>query len=148
MKTLVAIALLALPSALLAAPVPKEVKKEEKTEGTWQLESLNAFGRMAGIAGGQHWTLDAEGKVTSHLGPVPPANAQKNIQLVFDPKMKTCDYKYLNGNNISYPGMYELSGDTLKVACNLRGTGTRPTGADPGPDSYIWTFKRVKEEKK
>ena len=52
------------------------------------------------------------------------------------------------GSNVSYPGMYELDADTLKVSCNLKGTGVRPTTVDAGPDVYLWTFKRVKVEAK
>jgi len=143
MKMLAFVVWLAIPSALLAAPVPKEVKKEERTEGTWQLEALMAFGRPVGIGAGQHWTLDAEGNVTSHQGPVPPANAAKHLRLGFEPKTKAVDYIYTNNAGINYPGMYELNADTLKVCCNLKGTGVRPTAVDAGPDVYLWTFKRV-----
>ena len=145
-----ALAVLILGPALFAAPVPKEVKKEEKTEGTWQLETQLAYGRPInfGANSRQHWTLDAEGHVINHQGPVPPENARKAFQLVFETKSKAVDYKYTNGNNTRYPGMYELSGDTLKVCCNLKGTGVRPTTVDAGPDVYVWTFQRVKPEAK
>jgi uncharacterized protein (TIGR03067 family) len=150
MKRLAALALLALPSLLLAAPVPKEVKKEEKTEGTWQMESLLAYGRPINFGAGnqQHWTIDAEGQVISHQGPVPPENGRKAFQLVFEPKAKAVDYKYTNGNTTSYPGVYDLTGDTLKICCHMKGQGVRPTTVDAGPDVYLWTFKRVKAEEK
>lgn len=148
MMRIAALLLLAISSTLIAAPVPKEVKKEEKTEGTWQLESLSAFGRPAGLGGIQYWTLDAEGYVTTHQTPAPPENAVKHLQLAFEPKTKAVDYKYTNGNNTGYPGMYELDGDTLKICCNLKGTGVRPTTVDAGSDVYLWTFKRVKAEAK
>lgn len=148
MKMLAAIALLVIPSTLLAAPVPKEVKNEARTEGTWQLESLMAFGRPEGIGGAQHWTLDAEGDVSAHQGPVPPANGIKDFRLGFEPKTKAVDCIYASGPNAPYPGMYELTGDTLKVCCNLKGTGVRPTSVDAGPDVYLWTFNRVKVEVK
>lgn len=137
-------------SVLIAAPVPKEVKKEDRFEGTWQIESVNAFGRVVQFNGAnnQHWTLDAEGNMKSHQGPAVPDGAKSFIQLAFDPKLKTVEYKYTNGNNINYPGVYELVGDSLKVCCNLRGTGTRPANTDPAMDSYIWTLKRVKPEDK
>lgn len=149
MSRLLAIALVALSSSLLAAPVPREVKKEEKFEGTWQIESTVAFGRLVNVgAANQHWTLDAEGNMKSHNGPVVPENARSYIQLVIDPKAKTLDYKYTQGNNPIYPGTYELTGDTLKVCCNLKGNGSRPTTAESGPDVYLWTLKRVKTEGK
>ena len=150
MKLFAALALFALPISLLAAPVPKEVVKEEKTEGTWQLESLLAYGRPINFGAGnrQHWTIDAEGHVINHQGPVPPENARKAIQLVFEPKARAVDYKYTNGQNTSYPGMYELTGDTLKISCNLKGTGVRPTTVDAGPDVYLWTFQRAKPGEK
>lgn len=134
----------------VAAPVPKEVKKDDKFEGTWKIESLNAFGRVVqfGGANNQHWTLDAEGNMKTHQGPVALEAAKSFVQLAFDPKLKTVEYKYTNGNNINYPGVYELAGDSLKVCCNLRGTGTRPANTDPATDSYIWTLKRVTPEEK
>lgn len=149
MSRMSALALLAFSSALAAAPVPREIKKEEKFEGTWQIESTVAFGRLVNVgAANQHWTLDAEGNMKSHNGPVAPDNARSYIQLVIDSKAKTLDYKYTQQGNPTYPGVYELTGDTLKVCCNLKGTGTRPTTAESGPDVYLWTLKRVKAEAK
>ena len=149
MSRLATLALVALSSSLLAAPVPREVKKEEKFEGTWRVESTVAFGRLVNVgAANQHWTLDDVGNMKSHNGPVVPENARSYIQLVIDPKAKTIDYKYTQGNNPVYPGTYDLTGDTLKVCCNFKGTGNRPTTAESGPDVYLWTLKRVKEDKK
>ncbi len=149
MSRMSAITLLAFSSALAAAPVPKEVKKAEKFEGTWQVESTVAFGRLVNVgAANQHWTLDAEGNMKSHNGPTVPDNALSSVRFVIDPKLKTLDYTYTNGNNPPYPGTYELTGDTLKVSCNIKGTGNRPTTTEPGPDVYVWTLKRVKEGKK
>jgi len=149
MNRLSALALILIATTLVAAPVPKEVKNEQKFEGTWQLESVIAFGRPVNFGGGnQHWTLDAEGNLKSHNGPVPPENAKAYIQLVIDPKMKTLDYKYTQQGNPSYPGMYEMTGDTLKISCNLKGTNVRPAGVEAGPDVYLWTLKRVRPEDK
>jgi len=149
-RSLAVLGLAAAAALSAGAPVPKEVKKDDKFEGTWQIESINAFGRVAqfGGANNQHWTLDAEGNMKTHQGPVVPDGAKSFIQLAFDPKLKTVEYKYTNGNNINYPGVYELAGDSLKVCCNLRGTGTRPANTDPAMDRYIWTLKRVKPEEK
>ncbi len=150
MKLFAALALLALPSALLAAPVPKEVKKE-KTEGTWQMESLTAFGRPVNLgAGGLHWTIDADGNMKSHNGPVVLEAARSFIRLAFDPESKTVEYKNVSANakGSSSPGVYELAGDSLKICCNIKGTAIRPTTVDGGPDVYLWTFKRVKPEAK
>ena len=146
MKSLAAVALLAFAPGLCAAPIPKEAKKEDKTEGTWQVASINAYGRQLVGANNQHWTLDAEGNMTSHIDPVAPEGAQKSIQLVFDKKAKSVDYKYGNGSGV-YLGMYELSDDTLKLCCNIRG-GDRPTSVEAGANNYIWTLKRVKPEEK
>ena len=82
-----------------------------------------------------------------------PATGAKYASVLYtiknaDPKAKTLDYKYTQGNNPIYPGTYELTGDTLKVCCNLKGNGSRPTTAESGPDVYLWTLKRVKTEGK
>ena len=145
-------ALLLIAPALLAAPVPKEVKAEVKPEGTWRLESLSAYGRPVetGVQQREHWTLAADGNVHVHTGPVPrPAGWRGHFELVFDPKAKTVDYHTTNGGNLNYPGVYELTADTLKICCNHKeNKGVRPTTADAGPDVYIWTFQRVKPEGK
>ena len=40
-----AAAILLLGAPLLAAPVPKELKKEFKVEGTWEMVSIDSYGR-------------------------------------------------------------------------------------------------------
>ena len=48
----------------IAAPVPKEAKIEDKSEGTWQIESTNANGRSGPIPGkDQYWSIDENAHV-------------------------------------------------------------------------------------
>ncbi len=147
-------AVLVLAAPLMAAPVPKEVRNAGTTQGIWKLESLVAYGRPVDLGGNQHWnnqhwTIDAEGNMKTHNGPVAPGATLSYVRLVIDPKTKTLDYTYTQGNHPpAHPGTYELTADTFKVSCNLKGTGARPTTTEPGPDVYVWTLKRVKEEKK
>ena len=48
----------------------------------------------------------------------------------------------------SHPGLYELSGDTLKVVIMSGNNTTRPTELKPGPDVIYCEFKRVPTEGK
>ena len=135
---LLAFAVLPLP----AAPVPKEVKNEGKLEGTWKVEALSTNGQPSN-AGTSYWTIDAEGMLTLHGGPVPPA-ANSQIRFKHDRATKAIDY---TAGERNYPGLYELKGDTLKFCFNLKDQD-RPKAIGEGQDLNLWTFTRVKPEEK
>lgn len=132
-----------------AAPIPKELKSEQTIEGTWLMESVSSFGRPVQVGNNnQYWTIDAQGNMQSHIGPTVPDGARNFVRLVADPKLKTLDYTHTQAT-MSHPGVYEIVGDTLKIACNLKNNGgPRPLSTEAGPDSYVWTLKRVKSEAK
>ena len=140
-----ALPLLAMSSALAAAPVPEELKRKG-LEGTWKLVAVNDAGKPLAVTSGQHWTIDAAGRLTSHYGD-PLAGDKSIIRLVVDPRMKTLEYEITDGRDITYPGRYVTDGDALEICCNYNG-GSRPTAVESGRDLYLWTLKRVKVEAK
>ena len=75
MTRLAVFVLLAAALPLLAAPVPKELKKVMKIEGTWKMVSCDCFGRPAQLNADQHWTFDAGLNMTPHLGSKPAPDA-------------------------------------------------------------------------
>ena len=128
------------PMTLSAAPVPKELKRDERFEGSWRVEKLIISGKESQEQ--LIWSIDAEGACIRHGGPVPAATTARPIQLKFDKATKDLDYIQ---SNMVYPGKFRLVGDTLEISLNNQG-GARPPGVDPATSTYVWTLKRVKPE--
>ena len=137
---LLAVAFAALP--LAAAPVPKEIKKEGKLEGTWKVESIVIFGQPSTES--LYWTIDAEGNLVRHSDPIAPANAGRSIVLKQDPGVKSLDYV---SGQMTFLGVYRLGGDTLEFCLAKQGE-ERPAAIAATPLTYLWTLKRVKPEVK
>ena len=144
MSRLFALVAIALSSSLPAAPVPKEVRKDTKFEGTWLIESVVIYGEALDLATKQYWTLDADGHMKTHDDPDMPGSGPSIVQMVIDTAAKSIDYKYSNGNNSVHPAVYIMAGDTLKICSNMKGTGIRPAAVVAGPDVYVYTLQRVK----
>ena len=147
MTRLAVFVLLAAALPLLAAPVPKELKKVMKIEGTWKMVSCDCFGRPAQLNADQHWTFDAGLNMTPHLGSKPAPDAVSGSQLLIDAAAdpKRADFKYTN--DPMCPGIYEFSpdGNTLKLCINMN-TADRPTAVESGKNVYLWTLQRAKPE--
>ena len=139
-----AFALLMFASSVSAAPVPKEVRRAEVFEGTWKVVALNNDEEYGN--GQSHWTIDANGALQLHDGTTFSQEAPSNIRIAFDPKTKSVDYTQTSDGR-NYPGIYQLSGDTLKMCYRLTGD-LRPTTVVAGPDLNLWILKRVRPEGK
>jgi uncharacterized protein (TIGR03067 family) len=135
--------LLAAPS-LFAAPVPKEVRKVEKFEGTWKVVGLDSRGTANAIGDDSYWTIDDAGMLHLHTGAARMQGVPSNIRMTFDRKLRSVNYTELNGGH-DYPGLFEIDGDTLKMCFTLTGA-VRPAAIGTGPDINLWTFKRVDPE--
>ena len=126
-----------------AAPVPKELKNNDKIQGTWKVESLVNFGKPS--TENLYWTIDAEGNLSRHPDPDNPAkNIPRLVVLKQDRETKSLDY--VSGQT-TYLGLYRLQGDTLEF-CLARQGAERPTAIEATPNNYFWTLKRVKPEEK
>ena len=138
----VLILLLLVPSALTAAPVPKEIRKEGTREGVWKLLKIDLPGGGASTGMTHNWVIDAKDDV-SFSGPQ-ERSAEIRFRLTFDPAAKHCDYK-TPSMATPYLGVYELDGDSLKIAIDFGG-GPRPKALG-APGAYTYNFRRVKDSK-
>ena len=130
---------------LIAADAPQEntAKKErDNLQGTWQQVALEVFGAGRAFKGpkeevelekvvikGDNWTLRRE-KVRDKNGLERKETAEKaRYQLDATKKPKTIDLAWTDGDNkgTTYPGIYSLAGDRLKI-CYAREGKERPTG--------------------
>ena len=113
MRSFALILLFAVPA--LAAPVPKELKYRSDAAcyvGTWDTVVSESNGKPYSKA---RWTFDDKLKMTSN--PLPGGVGGTSIWIIkIDPKQtpKTIDIG-------SYPGIYEIDGDDIKIAYTLGG---------------------------
>ena len=136
---LLALMLIAIGSAASpAAPVPKELKKDEKIQGTWKVESLVSLGRPA--TENLFWTIDADGGLSRHADLAAPGNGLRPVVLKQDRLAKSLDYI---AGNLTYFGLYRLDADTLEFCLANQGQ-ERPTAIEATQTNYLWTLKRVK----
>ena len=138
MRSFALILIAALPA--LAAPVPKEVRKQTDAErfvGTWETVTSESGGNPYSKA---RWTFAEDLKMTSK--PLPgEAGGTSEWVIKIDPKAKpkTIDIG-------SYAGVYEFDGPDIKVAYT---TGTaRPAEVKSGAGVYYSVLRRVPEGKK
>lgn len=125
-------------SASRAAPVPKELKKDEKIQGTWKVESLVNLGRPS--TENLFWTIDADGGLSRHTDLAAPGDGPRSVVLKQDRATKALDYV---SGNLTYFGLYRLNGDTLEFCLANQGQ-ERPAAIEAKPTNYLWTLKRVK----
>ena len=139
-----ALALLLIAVPLAAAPVPKELTRAERFDGTWAVESLVTFGQPS--SENLLWTIDAEGKMIRSDPNAPVAfKPERTILLKFDRPTKALDWSH---GNSTFVGVYRLSGDKLEICLAMQGA-ERPKEVEAGPGNYLWTLRRsVAEAKK
>lgn len=134
---------LVLPAA--AAPVPKELKAEGSTVGTWKLVRPDAGNPGQFLDGNQYWIIDAECGVIFGPSPIPAADAKPTEIFKMDPATKEVDHFTGGSAKRNYMGLYELKGDELTICLNLGGQLRPKTLKDGG--LTIWHLRRVKGAK-
>ena len=137
MRTLLLLAMALLGTSATAAPVPKELKKQQGSiVGFWKLESAVIFGTACVDADETDWTFDENSTLTrsnSQNGP-----QTRLVQLRIDTMTKEIDWPKL-----TFLGRYEVSGDRLTICV---GTGNlRPTTLEPNEDNYLWVLRRAEK---
>lgn len=123
---------------------PKKVDEEAKAmEGTWELVSAEVGGQKLPDEVVKTFTLVlADGKYT-----VKSSSPDDKGTVRLDPtkKPKELDVTGVEGPNKgkTFPAIYELDGDSLKVCYDLAGK-KRPTGfkSAPGTKHFLATYKR------
>ena len=140
MRPLAVLLLLAMP--VLAAPVPKSLKKQAPTspDGAWRL--LNFSGDGAEPTVPQSMALDwvIEGDYIA-----PTNRAAWTAQAKGTPNFTRLDPDRPNLRKWgTMPAIYEVDGDSLRC-CYAHDGRKELTECKPGPGIHYYTFTRVKE---
>ena len=93
-------------------------------------------------------SLDAEGRVICHDGPIKPEGTERGGRFMIDRKKKWFDYVDGSTPEINRAAIYELDGDILQVCSNSRDKDARPDKIEVGPDFVLEKWKRVKPMEK
>ena len=133
-------------SALSAAPVPKEVKRnndEFRILGKWKQEFLSSRGAEKEAATAT-FRFEAEGKcaIVYGDGDGPPLmTSGYSLDAATSPRAM----KWLNGpEKTEWRCLYELDGDSLKV-CFIDHNTEVPAVFAPAANATIYYLKRIKE---
>jgi len=132
---LASIALIAIGSGLLAAPVPKELKKSadaERIQGVWSIET---------IEGETRW-LFRDGKFYS-FQITEPDNLGQEYRFALLPDG---GIDLMLDSRTTHLGLYRLDGDKLVIVRSS--DDLRPKNFEPDPLKNLLRFKRVPEGKK
>lgn len=134
-----AVFLFALAGFAVAAPVPKQLKKQppdpERFVGEWEVLRTELDGEeLTGHA--KLWTIEADLKMKTHH----PSGQVLNwrLKIAPDTSPKEIDVS-------SNKGIYEFDGDDIRIAYTLG--GDRPTTFDPKPDVYVEVIRRKEKGK-
>ena len=115
------VAVLLVPAARLAADEAVD-KALKEMEGDWKVEKI--------VAGGQELPAAVAGKITFNIkdGEITPSdNPTDKAKLKVDPSKKPAHLDLTDKSNKTLPGIYEVSGETLKLCFADDAAATRPT---------------------
>ena len=134
-------------TSAVAAPVPKGVKRAATLEGDWQLEAEERNGQPTQRLSSGHnlWRVTTGTLVLIADDPRKQSSEYPGA-LVTEPGSgdKPGVFEYtLHVNGYHRCGVYELTGDTLRVAFS-KDPKTRPTQLTSEGNGFLYTFKRVK----
>ena len=131
----------------LAAPIPKDKAKPkpdaEAIQGTWQMEKYEGESAPPTELGPLRMTFQ-NGKLTVSLG---GREEMPHATYKLDPaaKVKTIDITH---DSETIHGIYELTGDTLRLCISDEPMPARPTEFKVVKNVSIITLKRVTDGKK
>jgi uncharacterized protein (TIGR03067 family) len=106
-------------------------KDKEKLQGTWTLTQIELGGKKIDLPEGKSMQLIFTGdKVMMKGSPKGDEEGAYTIDASKKPKQITLTKKD-GGADEKMPGIYEIEGDTLRIATSIMGPkGPRPTGFD------------------
>ena len=153
--SLVILAVLGFSTVAQPAPVPKAIKNQNSLEGVWEVTEWYSAGRRVNAGTTTtRWTVTgdaltierqvANGRIAQPVNG--PTYKLQRAEAAGNEVDYTITYAN-NGRTITYPGRYEVDGDTLKFCYALRGTD-RPTECKEGPSNVLYLFKRVASDDK
>jgi uncharacterized protein (TIGR03067 family) len=129
---------------LLAAPIPKDLKKKgAKLEGVWEVTSISIGNSDYTGKSGQRWTIEGE---TLKLDDY--TEASKRIDKLVP--VEAGDQLGLNwvinesGTTRTYKGIYDIEDGVWRFCFSTTPDhGERPTTIGKGKTVYLYTFKRA-----
>ena len=137
--------------ALLGLLVAADEADKEKLQGVWQVVSLEVDG-MAGpeqIARQMKYTFKKD-NLTVHPAE-PSSDSAFTCKLEPGKKVKTIDMKVTKGSNtgLTYPGIYQLDGDELKICFGVKPGNERPKkfATRDGSGTVLIVLKRAKADR-
>lgn len=135
--------LLVLPLAA-AAPVPKELKAArtdaEAVVGTWVIVAANHHGKDTPGSAGIKYVFRGDGTcVIVHQN----GSEHGPVKVSFDQKANPKSYSWVTPWG-TWKGVYELTGDTMKMAAVGDKNGNPPTAPAAGPNIEFSELKREK----
>jgi hypothetical protein len=140
----------------MAAPIPKSLKKKTVSlEGRWQLASMNYNGQpLNGGNSTQIWSVIGE-ELSIEDGPngVRRNNGVNYKMVKVEGDGDNCvdwtiEYTNARVSNYVYRGRvkFEQDGFDFVFSTNGRDAG-RPETVEPGPNRYLYSFKRIAGDK-
>ena len=138
---------------LVAAPVPKEVKKTAMMDGIWEMTERHFSGIRDDSMSPIRWTINGESLVIEHQGKDGFRRIAGSTYRLVKPEVglaNAMDYVQTSDDKDIPPSIFrslvELNGDTLKI-CLPNAEQNRPIECKPSLRAAYYVFKRVKEEK-
>lgn len=149
MRTLLAAVLLACP--LLAAPVPKSVKRATPPlNGEWKVVEWHVDETRMQLTDNILWTIDGETLTVRGVRQAVPAgfaaNATRTVTRPEGGADNAIDYviEYTDGTPPSHrPAVIELDGDRLALCMASTHNGPRPAECKPTQGTIMYVLKRV-----
>jgi uncharacterized protein (TIGR03067 family) len=141
--------LLLLASAVVAAPVPKSLKKPATLDGRWKVAAMTLSGRDVSANSPTVWDI-REGVITRHFTNPDGSLRAEGLTITItapDPtKPDEVDYVHEDGQQkFKWRARLRLTGDELVI----RFTGSDaalPDDVTDDKDGYLYRFKRVEEK--
>ena len=129
-------------SVAVAAPALKDPPpKGPAVVGRWVATQVVISGQDAGQAAGLEYQFGPAGEWTIYRDGEPLAGPRSYTT---DPKARPATVD-LRENNSTYPGIFQVEGDTLTLLFRLDKTGPRPAAFDAPADGLMKVvMKRVK----
>ena len=138
--------LLLLVAPVVAAPVPKAVKKQATADGVWRVTEFNGHnGKIQANAVGYYWMV--AGDRMSNGKRTPEELSATDLPTTF--RVRDADNPHLREmvvtTNVKFSSVFVLDGDTLRWAYATDPTQTI-TECRPADGVYYYVLERVKEK--
>ena len=141
MRTLFLLTMALLGTSAIAAPVPKELKKQQVSiVGVWKLESVMISGTAITVSADDTvWAIDENFTLIRSSGL--KESAQNKTQLKFDTTTNELDWP-VDGSVLL--GRSEVSGDKLTISLGMKNL-PRPAKLEPNAQNYVWILRRAEK---